>query len=242
MKNNKRLNIKQIIFLGLLGLFCGLALGFIFNKLDIGGLIKITSSFLDANILALIIGFSSLCAFSCLYFYIRAKKEVDRGLMEDGYIETKYIDYANAMRDAGFYTLLSFLIILYNRTKRSTDFIKETLLIFVILFTFVVIFIILSYLIYKLVKRIEPDRKTGFFDIYFDTKFMAESDERDKIKYYKKGYLAYKRMLVCQLVLIVILFSSALYEDISPVIALIALIPCLVGILTNGFAGEKNYD
>ena len=82
----------------------------------------------------------------------------------------------------------------------------------------------------------------GFFDIYFDTKFMAESDERDKIKYYKKGYLAYKRMLVCQLVLIVILFSSALYEDISPVIALIALIPCLVGILTNGFAGEKNYD
>lgn len=240
MKKNKKLSIKQIIILGVLGLFCGFALGYIFNKLNIGGLIEVTGLFLNRNIIGLITGFSSLCALSSLYFYIKAKKEVDRGLMEDGYIETKYIDYANAMRDAGFYTLLSFLIILYNRTKRSPDFIKDTLLIFFILFTFVVIFVILTYLIYQLVKRIEPDRKTGVFDIYFDTKFMAESDERDKVKYYKKGYLAYKRMLICQLVLIIILFSSALYEEISPIIALIVLIPTLIGILTNGFAGEKN--
>ena len=69
---------------------------------------------------------------------------------------------------------------------------------------------------------------------------MAESDERDKVKYYKKGYLAFKRMLICQFVIIIILFCSALYENISPVIALIVLVPCLVGVLTNGFAGEKN--
>ena len=69
---------------------------------------------------------------------------------------------------------------------------------------------------------------------------MAESDERDQLKYYKKGYLAFKRMIICLLVIIIILFCSALYEDISPVIALIVLIPALVGILTNGFAGERS--
>lgn len=110
----------------------------------------------------------------------------------------------------------------------------------VILVVFTTINSILSYLTYKLVRIIEPERKTEVFDFFFESKFMAESDERDKLKYYKKGYLAFKRMIVCQFVLIIILFCSALYEDISPIIALIALIPCLVGILTNGFAGEKN--
>ncbi len=240
MKKNKKTILASVLYMVGLGLLVGFGLGFIFDKLNIGGLIEVLSSFLGKNALALIIGLCSLFAVLGLYFYLKAKKEVEEGLREDGFIETKYIDYANAMRDAGLFTLLSLIIIIYNEMKKSSDPLKNTLTILVILFVFTAINSIISYLTYKLVRKIEPERKTDVFDFFFESKFMAESDERDKLKYYKKGYLAFKRMIMCQLVIIIILFCSALYEDISPIIALIVLIPTLIGILTNGFAGEKS--
>lgn len=240
MKKNKKTILASVLYMVGLGLLVGFGLGFIFDKLNIGGLIEVLSSFLGKNALALIIGLCSLFAVLGLYFYLKAKKEVEEGLREDGFIETKYIDYANAMRDAGLFTLLSLIIIIYNEMKKSSNSLKNTLIILVILFVFTAINSIISYLTYKLVRKIEPERKTDVFDFFFESKFMAESDERDKLKYYKKGYLAFKRMIMCQLVIIIILFCSALYEDISPIIALIVLIPTLIGILTNGFAGEKS--
>ena len=114
------------------------------------------------------------------------------------------------------------------------------MIILLILIVFTVINTILSYLSYKLVRKIEPERKTDIFDFFFESKFMAESDERDQLRYYKKGYLAFKRMIMCQFVIIIVLFCSALYEDISPIIALIVLIPTLIGVFTNGFAGERS--
>ncbi len=240
MKKNKKTILASVLYMVGIGLLVGFGLGFIFDKLNIGGLIEVLSSFLGKNALALIIGLCSLFAVLGLYFYLKAKKEVEEGLREDGFIETKYIDYANAMRDAGLFTLLSLIIIIYNEMKKSSDPLKNTLTILVILFVFTAINSIISYLTYKLVRKIEPERKTDVFDFFFESKFMAESDERDKLKYYKKGYLAFKRMIMCQLVIIIILFCSALYEDISPIIALIVLVPTLIGILTNGFAGEKS--
>lgn len=240
MKKNKKTILASVLYMVGIGLLVGFGLGFIFDKLNIGGLIEVLSSFLGKNALALIIGLCSLFAVLGLYFYLKAKKEVEEGLREDGFIETKYIDYANAMRDAGLFTLLSLIIIIYNLLKKSSNSLKNTLIILVILFVFTAINSIISYLTYKLVRKIEPERKTDVFDFFFESKFMAESDERDKLKYYKKGYLAFKRMIMCQLVIIIILFCSALYEDISPIIALIVLVPTLIGILTNGFAGEKS--
>lgn len=239
MKKNKKTFLTSVLYMVGLGLVVGFGVGFIFNKLNIGGLIEVLSRFLSQNILVLTIGLCSIFAVLGLHFYIKAKKEVEDGLREDGFIETKYIDYANAMRDAGLFSLLSLIIIIYNEMKKSSNPLKNTLIILVILFVFTAINSILSYLTYKLVRKIEPERKTEIFDFFFDSKFMAESDERDKLKYYKKGYLSYKRMLMCQFVMIIILFCSALYENISPIIALIVLIPCLVGVFTNGFAGEK---
>ena len=240
MKKNKKTILASVLYMAGLGLLVGFGLGFIFDKLNIGGLIEVLSRFLSQNILVLTIGLCSIFAVFGLYFYLKAKKEVEEGLREDGFIETKYIDYANAMRDAGKFTLLSLIIIIYNEMKKSSNSLKNTLIILVILFVFTAINSIISYLTYKLVRKIEPERKTDVFDFFFESKFMAESDERDKLKYYKKGYLAFKRMIMCQLVIIIILFCSALYEDISPIIALIVLIPTLIGILTNGFAGEKS--
>ncbi|WP_311486727.1 DUF3169 family protein [uncultured Anaerococcus sp.] len=240
MKKNKKTFLTSVLYMAGLGLVVGFGVGFIFNKLNIGGLIEVLSRFLSQNILVLTIGLCSIFAVLGLHFYIKAKKEVEDGLREDGFIETKYIDYANAMRDAGLFSLLSLIIIIYNEMKKSSNPLKNTLIILVILFVFTAINSILSYLTYKLVRKIEPERKTEIFDFFFDSKFMAESDERDKLKYYKKGYLSYKRMLMCQFVMIIILFCSALYENISPITALIVLIPCLVGVFTNGFAGERS--
>lgn len=240
MKNNNKTILSSVIVMTVFGLLVGFGAGFIFDKINVGGLVEVLNSFLSQNILVLTIGLCSIFAVFGLYFYIKAKKEVEDGLREDGFIETKYIDYANAMRDAGLFSLLSLIIIIYNEMKKSSNPLKNTLIILVILFVFTTINSILSYLTYKLVKKIEPERKTEIFDFFFDSKFMAESDERDKLKYYKKGYLAYKRMLISQFVIIIILFCSALYENISPIIALVVLIPCLVGIFTNGFAGEKS--
>lgn len=240
MKNNNKTILSSVIVMTVFGLLVGFGAGFIFDKINVGGLVEFLNSFLSQNILVLTIGLCSIFAVFGLYFYIKAKKEVEDGLREDGFIETKYIDYANAMRDAGLFSLLSLIIIIYNEMKKSSNPLKNTLIILVILFVFTTINSILSYLTYKLVKKIEPERKTEIFDFFFDSKFMAESDERDKLKYYKKGYIAYKRMLISQFVIIIILFCSALYENISPIIALVVLIPCLVGIFTNGFAGEKS--
>lgn len=240
MKNNNKTILSSVIVMTVFGLLVGFGAGFIFDKINVGGLVEVLNSFLSQNILVLTIGLCSIFAVFGLYFYIKAKKEVEDGLREDGFIETKYIDYANAMRDAGLFSLLSLIIIIYNEMKKSSNPLKNTLIILVILFVFTTINSILSYLTYKLVKKIEPERKTEIFDFFFDSKFMAESDERDKLKYYKKGYIAYKRMLISQFVIIIILFCSALYENISPIIALVVLIPCLVGIFTNGFAGEKS--
>ena len=240
MKKNNKTFLASIFCLAGFGLLVGFGAGFIFDKVNVSGLVEVLNSFLSQNILVLTIGLCSIFAVFGLYFYIKAKKEVEDGLREDGFIETKYIDYANAMRDAGLFSLLSLIIIIYNEMKKSSNPLKNTLIILVILCVFTTINSVLSYLTYKLVRKIEPERNTDVFDFFFESKFMAESDERDKVKYYKKGYLAFKRMIMCQFVIIIILFCSALYENISPVIALIVLVPCLVGVLTNGFAGERS--
>lgn len=240
MEKNKKGVFVSLLILAGLGLIVGFGSGFIFDKLNIGGIVEALSVFLSQNALVLIIGFCSIFAGLGLYFYMKAKKEVEEGLREDGFIETKYIDYVNALRDAGLFTLLSLIIIVYNEIKKSADPLKNALIILLILIVFTVINTILSYLSYKLVRKIEPERKTDIFDFFFESKFMAESDERDQLRYYKKGYLAFKRMIMCQFVIIIVLFCSALYEDISPIIALIVLIPTLIGVLTNGFAGERS--
>ncbi|WP_311530987.1 DUF3169 family protein [uncultured Anaerococcus sp.] len=240
MKNNKKIGVSKLFILAFLGLIAGFGIGFIFNKLNIGGLTEIINTFLSENALLLSIVINTLWAILAIYFYTRAKKEVELGLEKDDFIETKYIDYAHSMRDAGLFTLLSFIIILYNRVKFSHNPLKDGIILTSVLIIFTFINVFLFYLTYKLTKKIEPERKTEVFDFFFESKFMSESDERDKVKYYKKGYLAYKRMLMSQFVIIIILFCSALYENISPIIALIVLIPSLIGVLTNGFAGEKN--
>lgn len=240
MNRTKKMTGKNIFILSVFGLAVGFGLSFIFDNTNVGGLVEIINVFLDDNILLLLIGLNSLCAAFSLYFYIKAKKEVEQGLMEDDYIESKYIDYSNTIKDAGLFVLISLVIILYNKIKESPDPIKDTVIIAAILLVFTIIYTCLSYFNYKLLTRIEPERKADVFDILFERKFMAESDERDKLKYYKKGYLAYSRMLISQFVIITLLFFAALYEEISPIIALIVLIPCLVGIFTNGFAGEKS--
>ena len=240
MKKHKKIGVGQLFILAFLGAIFGLALGFIFNKLNIGGLTETINTFLSKNALVLAIVLNTIWAILAIYFYMKAKKEVEHGLEKDDFIETKYIDYAHSMRDAGLFTLLSFIIILYNRAKFSHNPLKDAIIITCVLIIFTFINLFLFYLTYKLTKKIEPERKTEAFDIFFDKKYLAESDERDKLRYYKKGYLAFKRMIICQLVIIIILFSAALYEEISPIIALIVLIPTLVGILTNGFAGERS--
>ena len=112
MKKNKKTFLASVLYMAGFGLLVGYGSGFIFNKLNIGGLIEVLSRFLSQNILVLTIGICSIFAVSGLYFYIKAKKEVEDGLREDGFIETKYIDYANAMRDAGLLSLLSLIIII----------------------------------------------------------------------------------------------------------------------------------
>lgn len=239
MKKIKKSPLARVLGLAVLGLIVGFTSSFIFRKYNVGGFIEIVNRFLSDNALTLIIGLCSLFAGIGLYFYMKAKKEVVNGLRTDGYIETKYIDYANSMRDAGLFTLLSFIIIVYNEMKESSDPVKNSLVILVILLVFTGLNSILSYLTYKLIRKIEPEREANIFDFFFESKFMAESDERDKLKYYKKGYLGYKRMIMSQLVLIIILLLAALYEKVSPIIALIVLIPSLIGVFTAGFAGEK---
>ena len=240
MKKHKKIGVGQLFILAFVGAIFGFVLGFIFNKLNIGGLTETINTFLSENALVLAIVLNTIWAILAIYFYMKAKKEVELGLEKDDFIETKYIDYAHSMRDAGLFTLLSFIIILYNRVKFSHNILQDAIILTSILIIFTFINVFLFYLTYRLTKKIEPERKTEAFDIFFDKKFMAESDERDKLRYYKKGYLAFKRMIICQLVIIIILFCSALYEEISSIIALIVLIPTLIGILTNGFAGEKN--
>lgn len=118
MKNNNKTILSSVIVMTVFGLLVGFGAGFIFDKINVGGLVEVLNSFLSQNILVLTIGLCSVFAVSGLYFYIKAKKEVEDGLREDGFIETKYIDYANAMRDAGSFTLLSFIIIVYNEEKK----------------------------------------------------------------------------------------------------------------------------
>lgn len=239
MKKNNKTFLASIFCLAGFGLLVGFGAGFIFDKVNVSGLVEFINAFFNNNILILLIGFNSICAVFSFYFYKKAKKEVEKGLVEDDYIESKYIDYSNTIKDAGFFILISLLMILYNTIKESSDPIRDTQVEIAIFVVFTLLYTCLSNLNYKLVRKIEPDRKTDIFDFFFERKFMAESDERDKLKNYKKGYLAYNRMLICQFVIMIILFCSALYENVSPVIALIVLIPCLVGIFTNGFAGEN---
>src|SRR5574344_820918 len=127
MKKNKKTILASVLCMVGPGLLVGFGSGFIFDKLNIGGLIEVLSRFLSQNILVLTIGLCSIFAVFGLYFYLKAKKEVEEGLREDGFIETKYIDYANAMREAGLFTLLSLIIIIYNLLKKSSDSLKNTL-------------------------------------------------------------------------------------------------------------------
>ena len=131
MKNNKKTFLTNVLYMAGFGLLVGFGSSFIFNKLNVGGLVEGLNRFLSQNILFLTIGLCSIFALFGLYFYIKDKKEVEKGLREDGFIETKYIDYANAMRDAGLFTLLSLIIIIYNEMKKSSDPLKNTLIILV---------------------------------------------------------------------------------------------------------------
>ena len=76
MEKNKKGVFVSLLILAGLGLIVGFGSGFIFDKLNIGGIVEALSVFLSQNALVLIIGFCSIFAGLGLYFYMKAKKEV----------------------------------------------------------------------------------------------------------------------------------------------------------------------
>lgn len=237
---DKRVGVFQLLALVLGGFFLGFLYSFIVNRLGIDSLIKTIEGFLSSKAVILSLIANAACLGLGIYFYLRAKSSVKEGLASDGFIDTSFIEYSMAAINAGIFILMGFLIIHYGNIHRAEDYVPYTVFMLAELVFFIGAYLITFTKSYRLIREIEPNRKTWAMDIFFNKKFMEESDERDRKKYFKKGYVAYKRSLFTQYGLIVLLFAFAINGKVSPLIPVIILIPSLVGIISYALTGEDN--
>ena len=225
------MNKKKFVMLIIGGLLVGALSGWILENIalsDLGELIKL---FLIKNVFKItltVIIMSILIAFD---LYKKSKVEIEKGLQGEDPIQTKYTNYSLMVRDISIFLIFGLASMWAMAIEKSWLNLGESVVLIGLLIAYIILTSVIFQKNYELIKKVEPNRKADTLDFKFNKKFIEESDEMSKARYYKKGYRGYRAIIFTNFIMLVVLAGLANHLDVGIIAPIFIAISSIIGII-----------
>lgn len=225
------MNKKKFVMLIIGGLLVGALSGWILENIalsDFGELIKF---FLIKNvfkIVLIVIIMSILIAFA---LYKKSKVEIEKGLQGEDPIQTKYTNYSLMVREVSTFLIFGLASMWAMAMEKSWLNLGESVVLIGLLIAYIILTSVIFQKNYELIKKVEPNRKADTLNFKFNKKFIEESDEMTKARYYKKGYIGYRAIIFTNFIMLVVLAGLANHLDVGIIAPIFIAISSIIGII-----------
>lgn len=225
------MNKKKFVTLIIGGLLVGALSGWIFENIALNELGETIKFFLIKNVFTIAFTVIIISLIIAYAFYRKSKKEIGKGLKGEDPVPTKYTNYSLMVRDISIFLIFGLASMWAMAMEKSWLNLRES----VIFIGALIIYIILTSMIfqknYELIKKVEPNRKADTLDFKFNKKFIEESDEMVKARYYKKGYRGYRAIILTNFIMLVVLSGLAYHLDVGIIAPIFIAISSVIGII-----------
>lgn len=225
------MNKKKFVTLIIGGLLVGALSGWIFENIALNELGETIKFFLIKNVFTIAFTVIIISLIIAYAFYRKSKKEIEKGLKGEDPVPTKYTNYSLMVRDISIFLIFGLASMWAMAMEKSWLNLRES----VIFIGALIIYIILTSVIfqknYELIKKVEPNRKADTLDFKFNKKFIEESDEMVKARYYKKGYRGYRAIILTNFIMLVVLSGLAYHLDVGIIAPIFIAISSVIGII-----------
>ena len=225
------MNKKKFVMLIIGGLLVGAFSGWILENIALNDLGEAIKFFLMKNVFAIaltVIVTSILIAFA---FYKKSKREIEKGLQGEDPIPVKYTNYSIMVRDISIFLIFALASVLAMSMEKSWINLRESVIIAGALIAYIILTSVVFQKNYELIKKVEPNRKADTLDFKFNKKFIEESDEMSKARYYKKGYRGYRAIILTNFIMLVVLSGLAHHLDVGIIAPIFIAISSVIGII-----------
>lgn len=225
------MNKKKFVMLIIGGLLVGAFSGWIFENIALNDLGEAIKFFLMKNVFAIaltVIVTSVLIAFA---FYKKSKREIEKGLQGEDPIPVKYTNYSLMVRDVSIFLIFGLASMWAMAIEKSWLNLRESVILIGALIAYIILISVIFQKNYELIKKVEPNRKADTLDFKFNKKFIEESDEMTKARYYKKGYKGYRAIILTNFIMLVVLSGLANHLDVGIIAPIFIAISSVIGII-----------
>ncbi|MDD6918175.1 MAG: DUF3169 family protein [Peptoniphilaceae bacterium] len=225
------MNKKKFVMLIIGGLLVGALSGWILENIALSDFGEVIKSFLIKNvfkIVLIVIIMSILIAFA---LYKKSKVEIEKGLQGEDPIQTKYTNYSLMVREVSTFLIFGLASMWAMAMEKSWLNLGESVVLIGLLIAYIILTSVIFQKNYELIKKVEPNRKADTLNFKFNKKFIEESDEMTKARYYKKGYIGYRAIIFTNFIMLVVLAGLANHLDVGIIAPIFIAISSIIGII-----------
>ncbi|MDU3136111.1 MAG: DUF3169 family protein [Anaerococcus prevotii] len=225
------MNKKKFVMLIIGGLLVGALSGWILENIalsDLGELIKL---FLIKNVFKITLTVIIMSILTAFDLYKKSKVEIEKGLQGEDPIQTKYTNYSLMVRDISIFLIFGLASMWAMAMEKSWLNLGESVVLIGLLIAYIILISVVFQKNYELIKKVEPNRKADTLDFKFNKKFIEESDEMSKARYYKKGYRGYRAIILTNFIMLVVLSGLAHHLDVGIIAPIFIAISSIIGII-----------
>lgn len=225
------MNKKKFVMLIIGGLLVGALSGWIFENIALNELGETIKFFLIKNVFTIAFTVIIISLIIAYAFYRKSKKEIEKGLKGEDPVPTKYTNYSLMVRDISIFLVFGLASMWAMAMEKSWLNLRESVIIIGALIVYIILTSVIFQKNYELIKKVEPNRKADTLDFKFNKKFIEESDEMVKARYYKKGYRGYRAIILTNFIMLVVLSGLAYHLDVGIIAPIFIAISSVIGII-----------
>ena len=231
------MNKKKFALFIIAGLLVGVLSGALFENIAITNLGESIKFFLINNVLTIVLSVMTISILISYAFYRKSKAEIEKGLEGEDPIPTKYTNISLMIRDISIFLIFALAsmwgMAIGVYSHESWVNLKDIGIFLGSFLAFIILMSVIFQKNYELIQMIEPYRKTDTLDLKFNKKFIEESDEMNKSRYYEKGYKGYQATMLTNFIMLVALAGLSYYTDIGILAPLLIAISSIIGIIAS---------
>lgn len=225
------MNKKKFVMLLIGGLLVGAFSGWILENVALSDLGEVIKFFLIKNVYKIVLTVIIMSILIAFDLYKKSKVEIEKGLQGEDPIQTKYTNYSLMVRDISMFLIFGLASMWAMAIEKSWLNLRESVILIGALIAYIILISVIFQKNYELIKKVEPNRKADTLDFKFNKKFIEESDEMTKARYYKKGYKGYRAIILTNFIMLVVLSGLANHLDVGIIAPIFIAISSVIGII-----------
>ena len=225
------MNKKKFLMLIIGGLIVGAFSGWILENVALSDLGEIIKLFLIKNVFTITLAVIVISLVVAFAFYRKSKTEIEKSLQGEDPVPTKYTNYSLMVRDISIFLIFGLASMWAMAMEKSWLNLRESVILMGALIAYIILISVIFQKNYELIKKLEPNRKADTLDFKFNKKFIEESDEMVKARYYKKGYRGYRAIVLTNFIMLVVLSGLANHLDVGIIAPIFISISSVIGII-----------